>query len=513
MPMPSEHPVGRVSDLLSPEPVLSMQGIWKSFPGVVALQDVSFELRRGEVHVLLGENGAGKSTLMKILSGAYRKDSGAVWLWGREVDIKSPGDAQRLGISIIYQELNLVPHLTVAENIVLGREPKLAPGIIDQKKLFSLAQSQLDLLGVALDARAVVRTLTVAQQQMVEVAKALSVQSKILIMDEPTSAITEREIGELFRIMQRLKEDGVSIVFISHRLDEIFQIGDRVTVLLDGKNVGTRSMKAVAKGELVRLMVNRELKEQFPKKTATIGEEALRVDHLSRGGVLKDISFSLRRGEVLGIAGLLGSGRTDLARALFGLDPIDSGSVTVEGRLTNIDSPQKAIACGMGFLTEDRKTQGLVLKLSVKENIVLPSMEKVCRAGIINREKERRVAGEFIEDLKIKTPSADQKVLYLSGGNQQKVVVSKWLCTEARVLIFDEPTRGIDVGAKVEIYQLMNRLTADGAAILLISSELPEILGMSDRILVMHEGRITGEFSATDATQEKILQCALGIHN
>jgi len=507
------HPDGGEPDSLCRDPVLIMEGIWKSFPGVVALQDVSFNLQRGEVHVLLGENGAGKSTLMKILSGAYRKDAGAIRLAEREIEIKSPKQAQDLGISIIYQELNLVPHLTVGENIFLGREPRLGPGVIDQRKLFRMAQGQLDALAVSLDARAIVSALSIAQQQMVEVAKALSLQAKILIMDEPTSAITERETQELFGIIRSLKIDGVSIVYISHRLEEIFQIGDRVTVLLDGRNVATRLMGEVDKSELVRLMVNRELKEHFPKVRSPIGKEALRVERLSRKGVLSDISFSLRRGEVLGVAGLLGSGRTDLARAIFGLDPIDSGSIYVDGQLKTIDSARKAIACGIGFLTEDRKSQGLVLKLSVRENIVLPSMEKVCHAGVIDTDEEERIANRYIDDLRIKTPSGDQKVLYLSGGNQQKVIVSKWLFTEARVLIFDEPTRGIDVGAKVEIYQLMNRLTSQGAAILMISSELPEILGMSDRVLVMHQGHITGEFTSEEVTQEKILRCALGTCN
>jgi ribose transport system ATP-binding protein len=492
--------------------VLSMSGIRKEFPGVVALDNVQFDLYRGEVHVVLGENGAGKSTLMKILSGAYQQDAGKIMLLGHDIVIRGPRHAQELGIAIIYQELNLVPHLTVAENIFLGREPALF-GVLDQSKLFELAQAQLDQVRMSIDVRARVRDLSVAQQQMVEVAKALSLQAKILIMDEPTSALTEREIQELFTTIRRLKEQGVSIIYISHRIEEIFRIGDRVTVLRDGKYVGTYAVAEVTKPFLIRQMVNRELKEQFPKAKAQVGEEVLRVEQLTRKGVLNDISFSLRRGEVLGIAGLLGAGRTELARAIFGLDTIDSGAIYVDGKRCEITSPRAAIDHGIAFLTEDRRTQGLVLKLSVKENILLPSMDLICRRGIIDTEAEKIIATRYADDLRIKTPSIDQRVLFLSGGNQQKVVVSKWLSTNARVLIFDEPTRGIDIGAKVEIYQLMNRLTAEGAAIIMISSELPEVLGMSDRILVMHQGKITGEFTAEEATQEKILHCALGTYN
>lgn len=487
-----------------------MSGIRKEFPGVVALRDVSFDLRVGEVHALLGENGAGKSTLMKVLSGAYRKDSGTITLESREVDIKNPRQAQQLGIGAIHQELNLVPQLTVAENIFLGREPKVVTGVINQNQLFKEGQKQLDLLGVSLDARRIVKNLSVAQQQMVEVSKALSLRARVLIMDEPTSAMTEQEIQELFATIRRLKEEGVSIVYISHRIEEIFEICDRVTVLLDGNKVGTYPVAGMTKQELVRLMVNRELKERFPKTKASVGEEVLRIEHLSRKGVLNDISFSLRRGEVLGIAGLLGAGRTELARAIFGLDPIDAGTISINGQPEKINSPGKAIKLGIAYLSEDRKSQGLVLKLSVKENIVLASMDMICHAGVIDAEAERKTASKYVEELRIRTPSLDQKTLYLSGGNQQKVVVSKWLCTEATILIFDEPTRGIDIGAKVEIYQLMNRLTAQGAAIIMISSELPEILGMSDRILVMYQGRIAGEFGAEEATQEKILRRALG---
>ncbi len=490
--------------------ILETKHIRKVFPGVVALDDVHFALRRGEVHILLGENGAGKSTLMKILSGAYQKTAGQIVLDGKEIEIKNPRHAQELGISTIYQEFNLVPHLSAGENIFLGREPMRLPGIIDRRKLFEAAQKILRDLGVEISARAPVKNLGVAEKQMVEVAKALSLDAKILIMDEPTSALTEREIKELFATIRRLKEKGISIIYISHRLEELFEIGDRVTVLRDGKYAGACKISEITKAELVRLMVNRELTEKFPKRAAQRGEAILQVENLCRDGILKDISFSLHRGEVLGIAGLLGSGRTELARAIFGVDKTDAGAVYVKGRRQKIGSPRAAINSGIGFLTEDRKLQGLILVLSVKENISLPNLDRSSKFGILNLKDEEKTANDYVQELRIKTPNLNQKVMLLSGGNQQKVVLSKWLSCRADILIFDEPTRGIDVGAKVEIYQLMNRLTAEGVGIIMISSELPEILGMSDRILVMHQGRMAGEFAAGEANQEKILQCALG---
>lgn len=493
-------------------PILSMRHIHKTFPGVVALDDVHFELRKGEVHVLLGENGAGKSTLMKILSGAYQKTAGQIFLDGQETEIKSPRHAQELGISTIYQELNLIPKLSVGENIFLGREPVLGSGLIDHKNLFQKSQELLNNLGVGIDAHTPVGELGVAQQQMVEVAKALSLDARILIMDEPTSALAEHEIRELFLTMRRLKSRGVAIIYISHRLEELFEIGDRVTVLRDGKFVGQRDIDKVSKSQLIQMMVNRELKEQYPRSKSKIGEEVLRVESLSVNEVLEDVSFSLRKGEILGIAGLLGAGRTELARAIFGVEHPNSGDIFVKGENRKIPSPRTAINSGIGFLTEDRKSQGLILNLSVKQNVSLPSLTRLSRAGIIRIKREEEEVRKFIEDLKIRTPGSEQKVMFLSGGNQQKVVLSKWLYCQVDILIFDEPTRGIDVGAKVEIYQLMNQLTDRGAAIIMISSELPEILGMSDRILVMHQGRITGEFTQVEASQEKILQCALGEH-
>jgi ribose transport system ATP-binding protein len=491
-------------------PLLALRGIRKAFPGVVALDGVDFELLPGEVHVLLGENGAGKSTLMKIISGAVPRDEGEILVDGAPIEIDGPRAALALGIAIIYQELNLVSHLTVAENIFLGREPALAPGVIDQRRLTRDAQQQLDALGVAIDARETVSRLSVAERQMVEVAKALSLDARVLIMDEPTSALTEQEIGELFAAIRRLKARGVAIVYISHRMEELFAIGDRVTVLRDGRHVGTRLISETRLSELVRLMVGRDLKDQFPPRRNGRGAEALRVEGLQRHGVLHDISFALHRGEIVGLAGLMGAGRTALARAIFGADRIDGGRILVRGEERSIPSPRAAIDLGIGFLSEDRKQQGLVLPLTVQENICLPSVGRLARAGVMQPAREAAAARARIAELRIKTPGTHQRVMNLSGGNQQKVVLAKWLCTEAEILIFDEPTRGIDVGAKAEIYQLMQQLAARGVAILMISSELPEILGLSDRILVMHEGRLTAEFAAAEATQEKILAAALG---
>ena len=498
------------NEFLQSGSLLQMEHIGKVFPGVIALDDVQFELCQGKVHILLGENGAGKSTLMKILSGAYQKTAGRILLEGADIEIKSPGHAQALGISIIYQELNLVPYLSAGENIFLGREPTKIPGVVDFGELYGKAQMLLDGLGVEINAKTPVAELGIAQQQMVEVAKALSLDARILIMDEPTSSLTEQEIGQLFAAIRKLRDKGVAIVYISHRMEELFEIGDRVTVLRDGRYVGTHKLSDISKDELVQMMVGRQLTQQYPKRSANIGEEVLRVENLAVKGKLNNISFSLRKGEVLGVAGLLGSGRTELARAIFGLERIASGSIHVKKKMRKIRSPQKAIDLGIGFLTEDRKMQGLVMLLSVKENISLPSVARLSRFGVMNTAEETEAAQRFVNDLRIKTPSLEQKVMFLSGGNQQKVVLSKWLCSHAEILIFDEPTRGVDVGAKVEIYELMNELTAKGVGIIMISSELPEILGMSDRILVMAQGTIAGQFLSEEANQEKILHCALG---
>lgn len=489
--------------------ILRMQKVCKTFPGVTALDNVGFELQKGEVHVLLGENGAGKSTLVKILSGAHEITSGEIFLNDNKINIKSPKQSLKYGISVIYQEFNLVPQLTVAENIFLGREDTIKFGVINQKNITESSQKILNNLGVHIDASSLVKDLGVAQQQMVEVAKALSIKSSILIMDEPTSALTENEIKELFVTINRLKSQGVSIIYISHRLEELFEIGDRVTVLRDGNYVGTREIGNTSKSELIRMMVNRDLKKQYPKLNAKIGEEVLRVENLNQKDRLQKISFSLHSGEILGISGLLGSGRTELARAISGLDKFDSGKIYIKGNLEKIRSTRKAISLGIGFLTEDRKSQGLILNLSIKENISLPSLDRLSRNGIINSKKEGSAVKKYIKELRIKTPGPDQKVMCLSGGNQQKVVLAKWLCSKADIFIFDEPTRGIDVGSKVEIYNLMNQLVSEGVAILMISSELPEILGMTDRIIVMNKNRISGIFNTVDATEEKIMNYAL----
>ena len=494
----------------SSEIILEMQKIRKEFPGVLALDDVNFELKKGEVHVLLGENGAGKSTLIKILSGAHQATSGNILLGGHPVHIESPRHAQDLGIGVIYQELHLVPSLSAAENVFLGREKTSPFGFIDTNSLRIATAQILSGLDITIDCATPVKHLGIAQQQMIEVAKALSLDARILVMDEPTSALSESEIKQLFSAIRRLKAKGVSIIYISHRLEEIFEIGDRVTVLRDGKVVGTKAIIEISRAELVKMMVNRELKEQYPRERPPRGEEVLRVDRLCRKGVFKDVSFALHSGEILGIAGLLGSGRSELARAIFGVDPIDSGTISVKGKPQKISSPRAAINVRLGFLTEDRKSQGLVLRLSVKENITLSSLDSWSRAGFIDFRKEEQEAGAYVRELRIKTPHLRQQAMRLSGGNQQKVVLAKWLSSKADIFIFDEPTRGIDVGSKVEIYQLMNQLTARGAAIIMISSELPEILGMSDRILVLRHREIVTELAAGEATQESVMRYALG---
>ncbi len=491
--------------------VLEMRGISKTYPGVRALEEVDLVVRRGEVHALVGENGAGKSTLIKILAGAETRDKGRIVIDGQVVTDLTPQKAMALGIGIIYQEFNLVPYLSVAENIFLGREPRgRIPGWIDFKRMYAEAESILHSLGAHFDVRTPVHQLSVAQQQMVEIAKASSRKVKVLAMDEPSATLTEHELQNLFALIRRLKQQGVAVIYISHRLEEIFEIADRVTVLRDGKKVGTRDVKEVTREELIRMMVGRELREMIPKEPAPLGPPILEVRGLSQRGVLNNISFSVRKGEVVGLAGLVGAGRTELARAIFGADPYDSGEILLEGKPVQIRSPREAIQQGIGLVPEDRKQVGLILSMVVRENITLAGLHQLLNLGFIRRRKEREVALRFIEDLMIRTPSLEQEVKNLSGGNQQKVVLAKWLFTQARVMIFDEPTRGIDVGSKAEIYHLMNRLAKQGVAILMISSELPEILGMSDRILVMHQGRIVGELSREEATQERIMHLATG---
>ena len=492
-------------------PALEMRHIVKSYPGVKAIKDVSLAVGNGEIHALLGENGAGKSTLMKILAGAEMRDAGEILLNGQPVVIDSPQKAMELGISIIYQEFNLVPYLSAGENIYLGREPRgILPGFVDFRTMYREAQRVIDALGVRIDARAPVNQLSVAQQQMVEIAKATSKKSKIIVMDEPSATLTDHELVALFKLMRQLKSQGVSIIYISHRLEEVFEVCDRATIMRDGTHIATMDVKDLTRDQIIRLMVGRELKDAIPKVPAALGPNALSVKNLNRAGVLHDINFEVKQGEILGIAGLVGAGRTETARAIFGADPIDSGSIEVFGKPVTIRSPQDAIKHGIGLVTEDRKQQGLVLGMAVRENGTLANLGSLSKFGFINRNEERRVSEEYRTSLAIKTPSIEQTVQNLSGGNQQKVVLAKWLFTGSKVLIFDEPTRGIDVGAKSEIYKLMNELVKEGKAIIMISSELPEVLGMSDRILVMHEGRITGELSRAEATQESIMKLATG---
>ncbi|HIP97703.1 MAG TPA: sugar ABC transporter ATP-binding protein [Anaerolineae bacterium] len=491
--------------------VLRMERISKQFPGVQALDDVTFRVARGEIHALVGENGAGKSTLMKILTGAISCDSGQIILRGQEVEIDSPGRAQQLGISMIHQELALIPYLNIGQNIYLGREPRgRLPGLIAWSQLYSQAQEQLARLNMDLDPLTLVVDLPIAQQQMVEVAKALSFNADIIVMDEPTSALTERETDTLFEVMRTLKAQGVTIIFISHRLEEVFEIADRVTVLRDGRLIGVAPITEVSTDDVVRMMVGRELGEMYPKQTVARQDVVLRVQGLTRGNELRDVSLELRRGEILGIAGLVGAGRTPLARALFGIDPIERGEIWVDGQAVRINSPRIAIRLGMGFVPEDRKEQGLFLGMAVRENITIGVLDRMSILGFLRFRELDHLAERYVQQLDIRTPSLRQRVRNLSGGNQQKVVIARWLTLHPKILILDEPTRGIDVGAKAEIHALMNRLAGEGVGIIMISSELPEILGISDRILVMRQGQIVGEFTRQEATQDAIMLCAAG---
>jgi len=496
------------------EVILKAEDISKSFPGVRALDQVQFELRAGEVHALLGENGAGKSTLMKILSGVQQADSGTLTYKGQIVQFSSISDAQQKGISIIFQELNLVPHLSVAQNIFLGREPMTPFGILDEKTLNTRATAILDRLNLKIDPRIELRTLPISKQQMVEIAKALSQESEVLIMDEPTSALTEAEIDELFEVIHGLRAQGVGIVYISHRLEELEHIVDRISIFRDGKYISTDPYGKISMEEVVNRMVGRSLENKFPTRTNYPTKEViLSVKNLKRNGVLHGISFDLFRGEILGVAGLMGAGRTELARALFGADPVDHGEVALFGKRVHIHSPSDAIEQGLGYLSEDRKGQGLVIRMTVAENITMAKLSAVVSGGtVISHRKESEAAQKFVTALNIKTPSLAQKVNNLSGGNQQKVVIGKWLFCESKVLIFDEPTRGIDVGAKFAIYELMEKLAREGFGVMMISSELPEILGMTDRVLVMHQGHLAATLETRKTNQEEILTYASGIN-
>ncbi|MDP2792205.1 MAG: sugar ABC transporter ATP-binding protein [Rectinemataceae bacterium] len=494
------------------EPLLQMNDIKKTFPGVVALNNVSFELRKGEIHALIGENGAGKSTLMKVLTGIYKQDSGEILFKGREFLAKNPKDAQDKGISMIHQEFNLVPDLTVAENIFIAREPSHFGNIlIDDKRMLSESQKLIHSVGLGIDARMTVNDLSVAEKQMIEIVKALVVRSDVLVLDEPTSALTEKEVQRLFQIIRRLKEDGVGIIYISHRLEEFNEIVDRVTVLRDGCFVSSRDWNETSIPELIHMMVGRNLTEQFPYQPSKSGEVVFKAEHINRGNALKDISIQARSGEILGLAGLMGAGRTELARAIFGADRIESGILWIHGKEYKPKSPHDAIQHGISYLPEDRKKDGLFLELDVFDNMLAGNLPLFSFNGVIDEKKCKSAVERKVAELNVKTPSYKQIIKYLSGGNQQKVLVSRWFCKKFSMIIFDEPTRGIDVGAKLEIYLLMNKVKASGAAIIMISSEMPEILGMSDRIVVMCEGRVTGELSRSEATSERIMKMASNI--
>ena len=489
--------------------ILTMEKIDKSFPGVHALDNVDFEVKRGEVHALMGENGAGKSTLMKVLTGIYTKDSGTITYEGKEVEFHSAREAQDAGVVIVHQELNMVGHLTVAQNIFIGREFK--KGIkIDDAKMNEEAAKIFKRLNIDIDPTTTMSDLTVGKQQMCEIAKAISHDAKVIIFDEPSAALTETEIDELFKIIRDLREQDLAIVYISHRMDEIKVITDRVTVMRDGCYVGTLITEECTKDDIINMMVGRVIYEE-PKTESMVSEDApvvLRVENLNAGRMVQNISFELREGEILGFSGLMGAGRTETARAIFGADPKESGTIYVKGKKVEINNPEDAVKNGIGYLSEDRKRFGIVVRKTVAENTTMADLDNYMKGMFIDKKKENAVTQKFIDSLNTKTPGTDQLVVNLSGGNQQKVVIAKWLCKNCDILIFDEPTRGIDVGAKNEIYKLMNRLASEGKSIIMISSEMQEILRMSDRIVVMCEGKKTGELDISEATQEKIMNLA-----
>ncbi|MFT4639338.1 MAG: ribose transport system ATP-binding protein [Verrucomicrobiales bacterium] len=492
-------------------PLLEMRGIGKAFPGVQALSGVDLTLHRGEVLALLGENGAGKSTLIKVLSGAHQPDEGSIHVEGEPVVIRQPVDAERHGIAVIYQEFNLIPALSVVDNICLGNEQRARGLFIDRAGQVAMVRRLFDQIGVSLDPHALVRNLTVAQQQVVEIVKALSREASILVMDEPSAALSHNEVDRMFAVVDELKAQGMGVIYISHRLDEIDRLADRVSVLRDGEHVATQSAKGLERDRLIELMVGRKLENEFPVRSSKIGDVRLAVRGVNRMATAAPVSFEIRRGEVLGLTGLVGAGRTELARMLFGADSMAGGEILLDGKPLVLRSPREAIEAGICLLTEDRKAQGLVLGLSVRENFGLPNLDQFTSRGLIRRKQETSSFEKYVDRFAIKIPHVEQRAGHLSGGNQQKVVLAKWLFRDTDVLLFDEPTRGIDVGAKYEIYQLINQLAEEGKAILMISSELPEVIGMSDRILVMREGAIQGELNDIgQVTQEDILRMAMG---
>lgn len=490
--------------------LLEMSGVNKRFPGVYALKGVDFELERAEVHALLGENGAGKSTLMKILSGIYSIDEGKIFIEGQEVQINGVKDAQKHGISIIHQEICLVPYLSIAENIYLGREPVTKTGLIDKYTMDDNAQQFLNDFGLALSSRTLIKELNVAQQQMIEIIKAVSFHSKIIVMDEPTSSLTEKEVQFLFNTIRNLKEQGVGMVYISHRMNELFEISDRITVLRDGAYIGTVKTKETTHEKLIAMMVGRELTNYYVRDFTTAGESILTVKNLTRKGVLENASFELRKGEILGFAGLVGAGRSELMKCIFGLDPFEKGEIFVNGEKAKIKNPNDAMNNGIAYVTENRKEEGLFLIQSVRYNTTIKILDKFMKFFRVDSKIENNETNNYIKELSIKTPSADQEVGNLSGGNQQKVLISRWLATKPRVLILDEPTRGVDVGAKAEIYTIMNQLVKEGVSIIMISSELPEVINMSDRVAVMCKGKIQSILNKDRFSQETIMHYATG---
>lgn len=488
--------------------IFELKNITKRFSGVEVLHQVPFSLLPGEVHALLGENGAGKSTLVKVMTGVHQPDGGEIFLNGVPTEFSDTRQSRQAGIAAIYQELSLFPDLDVAENIFVGRQPTAAGGRIDWRKLYAEADKLLASLGVHLELKQKARNLSIAQQQMVEIARAVSINARILIMDEPTSTLTLNEVSDLFRLVRRLRQEGTAIIFISHRLEELFELADRVTVLRDGVFVDTRQIKDVSRDDLIRMMVGRKITNMFPKQDVQAGKVVLKVDRLSGDGTFRDISFELHEGEILGMAGLVGAGRTNVASAIFGVQPATSGVIQLDGRQVQITSPQQAIALGLAYVPEDRQLHGLIPPMNITANISLPMLGEYSRHGWLREKEERSAAYKEARQMEVRANNIWQKARELSGGNQQKVVLAKWLATNPRILILDEPTRGIDVGTKAAVHALMSNLASEGMAILMISSELPEVLGMSDRILVMREGYLTGHFTRAEATQEKIISAA-----
>ena len=489
---------------------IEMRGIDKSFGSNQVLKQAGFTLESGEVHALMGENGAGKSTLMKILTGVYTKDAGTVLVDGKEVNYKNPQEAEKAGIVFIYQELNVMFDLTVEENLFMGKEIHGKFGICDKKAMQKKAQEALNILGVNISPKTVMAELSVGQQQMVEICKALMADAKVIIMDEPTAALTQSETVALFKVIEALRKKGVSMVYISHRMEEIFELCDRITVLRDGSYIGVKNIPETNMNEIVKMMIGREIGERYPSRNVKIGKEVLKVKELTRKGTFHDVNFSVRAGEVLGVSGLMGAGRTEIMQAIFGNLSYESGTIEIDGKEVKISNPRQAMEHGIGFITEDRKTEGLMLDKSIRENISLCNLRRISKSSVISREAEKNMVAEAIKDLHIKCFGSYHECNNLSGGNQQKVVLAKWILTNPKILILDEPTRGVDIGAKKEIYSIINKLAAQGVAIIMVSSELPEVLGMSDNIMVVREGEVRGIISYEEANQERVMTLATG---